>query len=103
MFGPGAVAREPAFDKRRDFGAILLDHHLMVVAVDADVLEPTELSVFMPEPGGPTLAELERILRDVAGRTNVLGAGLTGLTFEPSNVQPLSRVTAALGLQASPV
>ena len=24
------------------------------VAVDVDVLEPTEMSVFMPEPGGPT-------------------------------------------------
>jgi arginase len=71
------------------------------VAVDADVLEPSELHAFMPEPGGPHLAELEGILREVAGRTNVLGAGLTGLTFEPSNVEPMGRLTAALGLRAS--
>ena len=68
------------------------------VALDADVLEPSELSIFMPEPGGPSLAELERLLRDVAARTNVLGAGLSGLSFEPSNVEPLTRLTAALGL-----
>ena len=68
------------------------------VAVDLDVVEPSELSVFMPEPGGLSLAELERLLRDAAGRTNVLGAGLTGLSFEPSNVEPLTRLTAALSL-----
>jgi arginase len=68
------------------------------VAIDLDVAEPSELSVFMPEPGGLTLAELERLLRDLARSTSVLGAGLTGLTFEPSNVEPLSRLTAALGL-----
>src|SRR6266571_5008424 len=68
------------------------------VALDADVAEPSELSVFMPEPAGMSLTELERILRDIAGRTNVLGVGLTGLTFEPSNVEPLRRLTAAFGL-----
>ena len=68
------------------------------VALDVDVLEPSEMSVFMPEPGGPTLAEVERILESVAGRTKVLGAGFTGLTFEPSNIEPLARFAAALGL-----
>jgi arginase len=68
------------------------------VAVDVDVLEPSELSVFMPEAGGLSLAELERTLRDISSRTNVLGAGFTGLSFEPSNVEPLGRLTAALGL-----
>ena len=68
------------------------------VALDADVLEPSELAIFMPGPGGPSLAELERLLRDVAARTNVLGAGLSGLSFEPSNVEPLTRLTTALGL-----
>ena len=68
------------------------------VALDADVVEPSELSVFMPEPGGLTLAELARTLRGVADRTNVLGAGFTGLTFEPSNVEPLARLASALGL-----
>jgi len=68
------------------------------VALDVDVLEPTEMSVFMPEPDGLSAAEVERILRDVAGRTRVLGAGFTGLSFEPSNVEPLTRFAAALGL-----
>jgi arginase len=68
------------------------------VALDVDVLEPTEMSVFMPEPGGPSRQDVERILRDVAGRTKVLGAGFSGLSFEPSNVKPLTDFAAALGL-----
>ena len=68
------------------------------VALDCDVLEPTEMSVFMPEEGGLTRADVERILRDVCERTNVLGAGFSGLSFEPSNVEPLSGFAAALGL-----
>jgi arginase len=68
------------------------------VALDVDILEPSEMSVFMPEPGGPSQVEVERILRDVSGRTKVLGAGFTGLTFEPSNIAPLTRFAAALGL-----
>jgi arginase family enzyme len=68
------------------------------VAFDVDVLEPSELSVFMPEPGGFTLGEAERLLRAVEARTKVLGAGITGATFEPPNVGPISRLTAALEL-----
>jgi arginase len=68
------------------------------VAFDADVAEPSELSVFMPEPDGLSLGELERLLVEIRGRTSVLGAGLTGLSFEPSNVEPLANLTAALGL-----
>ena len=68
------------------------------VAVDADVLEPSELSVFMPEPDGLSLDEVEAILRDVDERSSVLGAGFSGLSFEPSNVEPLARLAAALRL-----
>jgi arginase family enzyme len=68
------------------------------VAVDADVLEPSELSVFMPEPGGLSLDEVEAILRNVDERSSVLGAGFSGLSFEPSNVEPLARLAAALRL-----
>jgi arginase len=68
------------------------------VALDVDVLEPSEMSVFMPEPGGPSRREVERILRSVAGQTKVLGAGFTGLTFEPSNIEALTGFAAALGL-----
>ena len=43
------------------------------VAFDCDVLRPGELAVFMPEPGGPTLAEAEALLRDVAARLPARG------------------------------
>src|SRR5438477_8342724 len=68
------------------------------VAVDCDVLEPAEISVFMPEAGGLSLAELEALLAEIPSRATVLGTGLTGLSFEPSNVEPLVRLTTALGL-----
>jgi arginase family enzyme len=68
------------------------------VALDVDVLEPSEMSVFMPEPDGLSRFDAERILRAVDARTKVLGAGFTGLTFEPSNIEPLTAFAAALGL-----
>jgi len=68
------------------------------VAFDVDVLEPSELSVFIPEPGGLSLADAERILQDLGGLTTVLGAGFTGAGFEPANVAPLGRLAAAMGL-----
>jgi arginase family enzyme len=68
------------------------------VALDCDVLEPTELSVFMPEPEGLSIVDVERILGDVTGKTKVLGAGFSGLSFEPANAEPLARFGAALGL-----
>ena len=68
------------------------------VAVDVDVMEPSELSVFMPEPDGLSLDEVEQVLRDADERASVLGAGFTGLSFEPSNVEPLTRLAAALRL-----
>jgi arginase len=68
------------------------------VALDADVAEPDELTVFMPEPDGLTLDEIQAVLRRVAGGSTVLGAGLTGLRPAPGNVAPLARLCAALGL-----
>jgi arginase len=66
------------------------------VALDADVLEPSEAAVFMPEPAGLTVSETERMLSGIARRTTVLGAGLSGATFEPANVSPLARLAEAL-------
>ena len=68
------------------------------VALDVDVLEPSEMSVFMPEPDGLSRAEVERVLRAVEARTRVLGAGFSGLSFEPANVAPLTAFAEALGL-----
>jgi arginase len=68
------------------------------VALDCDSLEASEVATFMPEPGGLRVAEVERIFRDLAGRTRVLGTGLSGLTADPRNVEPLTRLLTALGL-----
>ena len=68
------------------------------VALDADALEPGEVIAFMPEPGGLSLPETEELLRGVRERAAVLGAGLSGLAAERSNVEPLTRLCAALSL-----
>ena len=68
------------------------------VALDVDVLEPSEMSVFMPEPEGLSRSDVEHLLRAVEARAKVLGAGFTGLSFEPANVEPLTAFADALGL-----
>ena len=67
------------------------------VALDGDALDDRDVASFMPEPGGIRLREAETILRDVARRTIVLGAGFSGLAPERGNVAPLVRLGAALG------
>jgi arginase len=68
------------------------------VAIDADGLDADEVAVFMPEPGGLPVARAEELLREVAGRKPVLGAGVTGLRPDPANVEPVMRLLRALGL-----
>ncbi len=68
------------------------------VAFDGDVVEPGELAVFMPEPDGMRLDELEALLRRVASRTPVAGLGFSGLLRDPANEPKLARLaSAALG------
>ncbi len=67
------------------------------VALDCDVFEPSQMGVFMPEPGGPTVDEIERMLTDLRGRAAIVGAGFSGLTPDPANVPKLERLAAALG------
>jgi arginase family enzyme len=67
------------------------------VALDCDVFEPSELSVFMPEPGGPTLTQVERMLGSIRASGSVVGAGLSGLSPDPANVEKLERLAATLG------
>jgi arginase len=66
-------------------------------ALDCDVFEPSELGVFMPEPGGPTLTQVERMLGSIRTSGSVVGAGFTGLVAEPANVEKLERLAATLG------
>jgi arginase family enzyme len=78
--------------------AVLLDRASAVyVALDCDVFDPDELAVFMPEPGGPSLAELERLFGEVKASGTLVGLGLTGLAPDPANVEKLHRLTAAIG------
>ena len=68
------------------------------VALDADVLDPGEADVFMPEPGGLSVEAAESLLRELAGRTSIAGMGLTGLTAAPENVPVMTLLLAAAGL-----
>jgi arginase len=68
------------------------------VALDCDALDESEVSSFMPEPGGLRVDEVERLFRDLSSRTTVLGAGLSGLVPDERNLPPLARLLTALGL-----
>jgi hypothetical protein len=65
------------------------------VALDLDVIQPGDLDVFMPEPGGPTLDGLEQLL---AALPAPIGAGLTGGLRTDRNEALLPRLAAALRL-----
>ncbi len=68
------------------------------VAFDGDSVEPGELAVFMPEPDGLRLPEVEELLASIAARTRVAGVGFTGLVRDSANEPALVRLAAALGL-----
>ena len=78
----------PVLDRVRD----------VYVALDCDVLDPGEMAVFMPEPKGPTLADVEKLLIGIREQGNVAGAGFTGLAPDPANVERLERLATALGV-----
>lgn len=81
-----------------DNASALLDRSDAVyVALDCDVLDPGELAVFMPEPGGPSLDEVEQLLVEVRESGKLVGAGFTGLAPDPANAEKLERLVAALG------
>ena len=77
----------------------LEDADAVYVAFDVDALDPTDAIVpFMPEPGGPSLADAEVLLHRVAGARPLAGVGFTGLVADQRNVSALARLCAALGL-----
>lgn len=77
--------------------AVLERVDCVYVALDCDVFDPGELAVFMPEPGGPTVAEVEKLFCGLRDRGVVVGAGLTGLAPDPANIEKLERLSTALG------
>jgi arginase len=81
-----------------DADGVLARVDCVYVALDADVFEPSELTSFMPEPGGPTISEIERLFGGIRERATVVGMGVTGLTPERASIEKVERLTAALGL-----
>jgi arginase len=68
------------------------------VALDADSLDADEVVSFMPEPGGLSVAEVERLFAGVARDATVLGAGITAALPDERNVGPFTRLLSALGV-----
>jgi Arginase family len=89
---PPEVAFIAATGIRRQLGSL---PDAVYVAVDCDVVEPGELDVFMPEPDGIHLDELEALL---AAIPRPVGAGITGGTVSARNEAALPRLGHALGL-----
>jgi arginase len=83
---------------RNDVSAALDGVSCVYVAFDLDALAPHEVAPFMPEPGGLTLAEAKSLLKRVAARGTVVGAGFSGLMPDERNSEAMTRLAAALGL-----
>jgi arginase len=80
-----------------DPGPLVDRAEAVYLALDFDVLDPDELAVFMPEPAGPSLDEVEQLLAGVRESGKLVGAGFTGLAPDPANVEKVERLAAALG------
>lgn len=68
------------------------------VALDVDVLDPAEMAVFMPEPNGPSVKDVEAMLASIAGRVEIAGVGVTGLAPDIANVAAVTSLLASAGL-----
>jgi hypothetical protein len=79
-------------------GRALAGVEAVYVAFDLDVLEPSEAAMFMPEPGGPTVAEAEELLRRAVALAPLAGIGVTGHLLDARNVPVVGRLLAAAGL-----
>jgi arginase family enzyme len=77
---------------RRELGEL---PDTVYVALDGDVVEPSELDVWMPEPAGIRLGDLEALLARIP---RPIGAGFSGLKPSARNEEALSRLGHALGL-----
>jgi arginase len=75
----------------------LADTDALYVALDLDVLDPSEVDVLIPEPDGMSADELESLLRDLASRTTIAGIGVTGFLATDRNAALATRMLAAAG------
>lgn len=67
------------------------------VALDLDVLDPSEVDVLIPEPDGRSPDEIETLLRDVRRRTAIAGVGVTGFLATERNAALAARMLRAAG------
>jgi arginase len=67
------------------------------VALDIDVLDPSEVDVLIPEPEGLSPDEIDALLRDIAGRTRIAGMGITGVLATERNAALSARMLRAAG------
>jgi len=81
-----------------DVDRVLATASAVYIALDCDVLDPDEMTVWMPEPDGPSIREVEKLFGRIRERAELAGLGLSGLAPDPANVEPLERLCAALGL-----
>jgi arginase len=67
------------------------------VALDLDVLDPTEVDVLIPEPDGFSSDQLEELLRDLKSKASIAGIGVTGFLATDRNAVVATRMLAAAG------
>jgi arginase family enzyme len=67
------------------------------VAVDFDAIDESEVSSFMPEPGGISLSDVEQVVIRARAQKPVLGVGFSGLTRDERNVPAVARLAEAAG------
>jgi arginase len=68
------------------------------VALDLDVLDPAEAAMWMPEPEGPSVEEIETVLREVVSKAQLAGIGITGHVKDERNLPVIGRLLAAAGI-----
>ena len=68
------------------------------IALDLDVLDPNEADVFMDEPQGSTVDEIEAVLLETKARAAISGVGVTGFVTSERNASIITRLLAAAGL-----
>jgi arginase len=67
------------------------------VALDMDVLDPSEADVFMPEPDGLVIEDVEAVLREAKERATIAGIGITGFRTSERNIAVITRLLGAAG------
>jgi arginase len=68
------------------------------VALDADAIEPGELTSWMPEPDGLTLDDVDALFAQLSEEADVVGVGISGLLRDDASVPKLTRLLRTLGL-----